>query len=63
MVAALAVLGLVVDGAALDLDFAGREIALEVGDFSNFSANNFSKVFITQLYLINIVQKYRNTSR
>ena len=31
--------------------------------FSNFSANNFSKVFITQLYLINIVQKYRNTSR
>ena len=31
MVAALAVLGLVVDGAALDLDFAGREIALEVG--------------------------------
>ena len=31
MVAALAVLSLVVDGAALDLDFAGREIALEVG--------------------------------
>ena len=31
VVAALAVLGLVVDGAALDLDLAGGEVALEVG--------------------------------